>query len=275
MSKPVNDMASAAEFTDLAETVCRTENLTVAYRNRIALNSVTLSVPRGVVMGIVGPNGAGKSTLIQAMLQIVKPIAGTVEFFASQPLKEIRGRIGYMPQSTSVDWDFPCSALDVVTMGTYGSLGWCKRPGKRERARALASLEQLNLLHLAHRQIGQLSGGERQRVFLARTLVQNPDLLFMDEPLQGVDAKSEESIVEILHTLQKEQKTVLLVHHDLRTLTQYCDWVALINQRLIASGPVSQVFTEENLDRTYRADSLPSETEQQPVLRSLPNRWSQ
>lgn len=168
---------------------CATHNLSVAYRATPVLRKVSFTVPVGVTMGIVGPNGAGKSTLIKAMLGLVKPLVGTSEFFG-KPLGRVRHRVGYMPQTTSVDWDFPTTVMDVVTMGTYGSLGWVRRPGRAERARAAAELEQTGITHLADRQIGELSGGQRQRVFLARTLVQAPDLYFMDEPFQGIDAKS-------------------------------------------------------------------------------------
>src|SRR5699024_2008953 len=151
--------------------------------------------------------------------------------------QEVRSRVGYMPQSTSVDWDFPTTVADVVTMGTYGSLGWFRRPGKHEKARAMTALEQTGMTEFAHRQIGALSGGQRQRVFLARTLVQEPDLYFMDEPFQGIDAKSQQAIVEVLHLLQQEGKTVVIVHHDLATVADYCDHVTLLNRTVVASGP--------------------------------------
>ncbi|SJM50098.1 metal ABC transporter ATP-binding protein [Gulosibacter sp. 10] len=234
-------------MTDLA---CRTENLGVAYRAEPVLRAVDFRVPQGVVMGIVGPNGAGKSTLIKAMLGLVKPLTGTVEFFGG-PLSRARGRVGYMPQSTSVDWDFPTTVLDVVTMGTYGGLGWIRRPGRRERARALEALEQTGIADLAPRQIGELSGGQRQRVFLARTLVQAPDLYFMDEPFQGIDAKSQQAIVDVLHSLREAGRTVVIVHHDLATVRDYCDHVTLLNRGIVASGPVDEAFTREHIRAAY------------------------
>lgn len=156
-----------------------------------------------------------------------------------------------MPQSTSVDWDFPTTVLDVVTMGTYGALGWVRRPGKAERARAFAALEQTGIPDLASRQIGELSGGQRQRVFLARTLVQAPELYFMDEPFQGIDAKSQQAIVSVLHTLREQGKTVVIVHHDLATVRDYCDHVTLLNRRVVASGPADESFTKENIRTAY------------------------
>lgn len=229
---------------------CATENLSVAYRAEPVLRGVDFSVRQGVVMGIVGPNGAGKSTLIKAMLGLVKPLTGRSEFFG-EPLDRARRRIGYMPQSTSVDWDFPTTVLDVVTMGTYGSLGWLRRPGRAERARAAEALAQTGIPELAGRQIGELSGGQRQRVFLARTLVQSPDLYFMDEPFQGIDAKSQQAIVSVLHDLRERGKTVIIVHHDLATVRDYCDDVTLLNRRIVSSGPAAESFTRDNIRTAY------------------------
>lgn len=230
--------------------VCRTTNLSVAYRAEPVLRGVDFRVPEGVVMGIVGPNGAGKSTLIKAMLGLVKPLTGCTEFF-SEPLNRVRLRVGYMPQSTSVDWDFPTSVLDTALMGTYGALGWFRRPGRPERRQAMAALELVGLQDLAARQIGELSGGQRQRVFLARALVQAPDLYFMDEPFQGIDAKSQQAIVSVLHTLRRQGRTVVIVHHDLATVREYCDHVTLLNGRVISSGPAAEAFTATHIRAAY------------------------
>ena len=248
MTAPLSNPADSGLQT--ATPACSTMNLSVAYRADPVLRGVDFSVPQGVVMGIVGPNGAGKSTLIKAMLGLVKPLTGASTFFGS-PLPRVRQRVGYMPQSTSVDWDFPTTVLDVVTMGTYGSLGWFRRPGKTERDRALAALEQTGIPALASRQIGELSGGQRQRVFLARTLVQSPDLYFMDEPFQGIDAKSQQAIVTVLHSLRAQGKTVVIVHHDLATVREYCDQVTLLNRRIVASGPADESFTKDNIRAAY------------------------
>ena len=234
--------------------VCETQNLSVAYRSEPVLRSVNFRVPAGAVMGIIGPNGAGKSTLIKAMLGLVPTLTGTSSFFG-QPLKKVRNRVGYMSQSTSVDWDFPTTVLDVVTMGTYGGLGWLKRPGKTERQRAFVAMEHTEIADLAERQIGELSGGQRQRVFLARALVQAPDIYFMDEPFQGVDAKSQQAIVRVLHSLREQGKTVVLVHHDLATVRDYCDQVTLLNQRVVASGPVGTAFTKDTIRLAYEVTS--------------------
>ena len=235
-----------------APVACQARNLSVAYRAEPVLRRVNFSVPLGSVMGIVGPNGAGKSTLIKAMLGLVTPLTGTSDF-SGRPLDQVRRRVGYMPQSTSVDWDFPTTVIDLVTMGTYGELGWIRRPGKAERARAMASLEQTGIPELASWQIGELSGGQRQRAFLARTLVQAPDLYFMDEPFQGIDAKSQQAMVDVLKDLRAQGKTIVIVHHHLATVRDYCDHVTLLNGSVVASGPADTAFTKENIRTAYKA----------------------
>jgi len=225
-------------------------DLTVAYHEKPVLWDVDLDVPPGVLMAVVGPNGAGKTTMIKSILGLIKPAAGQVLIYG-KPYQEQRKLVGYVPQRGSVDWDFPTSVLDVVTMGTYGSLGWIRRPGRPEREKALAALDQVGMQSFAQRQISQLSGGQQQRVFLARALVQDAQVYFMDEPFQGVDATTERAIVSLLQTLRAEGKTVVVVHHDLQTVSEYFDWVTLINVRRIASGPVKDVFTDKNLRLTY------------------------
>jgi manganese/zinc/iron transport system ATP- binding protein len=225
-------------------------DLTVAYGEKPVLWDVDLEVRPGVLMAIVGPNGAGKTSLIRAILGMVHPAAGQALVFG-KPYEEQRRLVGYVPQRGSVDWDFPTSVLDVVLMGRYGRLGWVRRPGAADKAAAREALEHVGMAPLEGRQISQLSGGQQQRVFLARALVQDAELYFMDEPFQGVDATTELAIVELLRELRSQGKTVVAVHHDLQTVPEYFDEVALLNVRRIASGPVEEVFTEENLRLTY------------------------
>ena len=225
-------------------------DLTVAYRDDPVLWDIDLTVPSGTLMGIVGPNGAGKTTFIQSVLGLVEPAAGQIRIFGT-PYDTQRNRVGYVPQRGSVDWDFPTHALDVVMMGLYGQLGWFRRPGRKERETAHAALDKVGMLDYAGRQISQLSGGQQQRVFLARALVQDADLYFMDEPLQGVDATTERAIIDLLRELRSRGCTVIVVHHDLQTVAEYFDQVMLLNVRRIASGPVEDVFTDENLRLTY------------------------
>lgn len=240
--------------SDLALSV---DDLTVAYHEKPAIWDIDLDVPEGVLMAIVGPNGAGKSTLIKAVLNLIPRAAGAVAIHG-QPYERSRSLVGYVPQRGSVDWDFPTSVLDVVTMGLYGKLGWFRRPGKTERDLALGALEQVGLVDFADRQISQLSGGQQQRTFLARALVQDAQIYFMDEPFAAVDAVTENAIVNILRQLNQRGKTVLVVHHDLQTVAEYFDWVTLLNVEVIASGPTAETFTLENLQQTYggRVSSL-------------------
>ncbi|WP_435578155.1 metal ABC transporter ATP-binding protein [Gilvibacter sp.] len=226
------------------------DDLTVAYNYKPVLWDIDLAIPEGVLMAIVGPNGAGKSTLIKAILGIIDPIAGSVGIYG-KPYEDQRQLVAYVPQKGSVDWDFPTTALDVVMMGTYGSLGWIKRPGKAQKKAALEALEKVGMLPFKNRQISQLSGGQQQRIFLARALVQNAAIYFMDEPFQGVDATTEKAIVNILKELRKTGKTVIVVHHDLQTVPEYFDWVTFLNVKKIATGPVSTIFNDDNLTKTY------------------------
>ncbi|WP_245866702.1 metal ABC transporter ATP-binding protein [Serinibacter salmoneus] len=235
----------------VASPVAEVRGLSVAYHADAVLRGVDLAVPAGVVMGVVGPNGAGKSTLLKAMLGLLPALTGSVRFFG-QRLGAVRDRVGYMPQAAGVDWDFPATAADVVAMGTYD--GWRPRLGRRrreERDRALVALEEVGMADFADRQIGQLSGGQRQRVFLARTLVRRPDLYLMDEPFAGIDARSQESIVRVLHELRAAGRTVVLVHHDLPTVRAYCDHVTLLNRRVVASGPLAEAFTTASIATAY------------------------
>ncbi len=226
------------------------DDLTVAYKYKPVLWDIDLAIPEGVLMAIVGPNGAGKSTLIKSILDIIDPIAGSVKIYG-KPYKEQRKLVAYVPQKGSVDWDFPTTALDVVIMGTYGSLGWIKRPGQKEKKRALEALEKVGMLPFKNRQISQLSGGQQQRIFLARALVQDASIYFMDEPFQGVDATTEKAIINILKELRKAGKTVIVVHHDLQTVPEYFDWVTFLNVKKIATGPVATIFNDDNLTKTY------------------------
>jgi manganese/zinc/iron transport system ATP- binding protein len=225
-------------------------DLTAVYQETPVLWDVDVTVPPGVLMAIVGPNGAGKTTLIKCVLGLIPPVAGQV-LIQGRPYRERREAVAYVPQRGTVDWDFPTNVVDVVEMGRYGALGWIRRPGRKERERAMDALEKVGMADYAHRQISQLSGGQQQRVFLARALAQDADIYLMDEPFQGVDATTERAIIEILRELRATGKTVVAVHHDLQTVPEYFDWVTLLNVRKIASGPVEEVFSEENLRLTY------------------------
>ncbi|QGQ26962.1 ABC transporter ATP-binding protein [Gimesia benthica] len=225
-------------------------DLTVAYHRKPVIWDVSFDIPPGKLVGIIGPNGAGKSTLIKAIMELIPRASGRVNIFG-KPYQKNRHRVGYVPQRESVDWDFPVDALDVVTMGLYREIGWCLPVRKKHRERALDALERVGIADYARRQISQLSGGQQQRTFLARALVQDADLYLMDEPFAAVDAATEKAIVKILQEMKQAGKTALVIHHDLQTVPEYFDYVILLNMRVIDHGPTEQVFTPENLQKTY------------------------
>ncbi|GIW72854.1 MAG: manganese transport system ATP-binding protein MntB [Planctomycetota bacterium] len=225
-------------------------DMTVAYHHKPVLWDIDLVLPEGKLIGIVGPNGAGKSTLFKAILGLVPLASGWVRVYGER-YQPRRGLIGYVPQRETVDWDFPVDVLDVVLMGSYGRLGWFRRPGRREREQAYEALRQVGIEGLARRQISQLSGGQQQRVFLARALCQQARIYLMDEPFASVDAATERAIIAILHELRRRGCTVVVIHHDLQTVAETFDWLVLLNMRVIAAGPTSEVMTDENLARTY------------------------
>ena len=230
------------------------EDMTVAYDMHPVPWDVDIKVPQGALAAVLGPNGAGKSTLLKAALGLLTAVSGRVKFYVNGTLavfKEDKKQIVYVPQSGSVDWDFPTTVLDVVLMGRYGHLGWLRRPGKRDKEMALSVLEKIGMADYRNRQIKQLSGGQQQRVFLARALVQEGEIYFMDEPFKGVDKKTEETIIAILKEMKHQGKTVVVVHHDLNTVRSYFDWVTLLNVRTIACGRTEDVFTAEALKKTY------------------------
>jgi len=231
--------------------VLEIEDLTVAYAENPVLWDVDLNIPEGQLVAILGPNGAGKTTLIKSALGLVPRISGRIRFFPSDREKPATD-IAYVPQSESVEWDFPATVLDVVLMGRYGHLGWIRRPRSEDYEIARDMLRKVGMMDYSSRQIRQLSGGQQQRVFLARALAQQADLYLMDEPFKGVDARTELAIVDLLRNIQAQGKTVVAVHHDLQTVKEYFNWVVLLNIQVIASGPMRDTFNEENVRLTYR-----------------------
>ncbi len=232
------------------DTPIAVHDLTVAYHRKPVLWDVDLNIPEGVLGAIVGPNGAGKSTLLKACLDLIPKTSGEVQIYG-KAYEDQRELVAYVPQRESVDWDFPVSALDVVAMGTYRKIGWFRRVGKAQKKAAHQALEQVGIEHLANRQISQLSGGQQQRVFLARALVQDARIYLMDEPFAAVDAATEQAVIALLQQLNEQGKTVLCVHHDLATVSRYFDHLVLLNMRIVASGPTKEIFTRDNLRKTY------------------------
>lgn len=225
-------------------------DLTVAYHRKPVLWDINLALPEAKLIAVVGPNGAGKTTLIKAALDLVPRASGRVMIYGKS-YEAQRHLVGYVPQRESVDWDFPVNALDVVAMGLYKKIGWISPVNRRHKAQAMESLDKVGMSAYAKRQISQLSGGQQQRVFLARALAQDALVYMMDEPFVGVDAATERAIVTLLKELKKAGKTCLVVHHDLQTVSSYFDYVVLLNMRVVAHGPTNDIFTEENLKKTY------------------------
>ncbi len=227
--------------------------VTVAYHDRPVLWNVDFTARPASLIGIVGPNGAGKSTFLKAVLGLVPRLAGTVRFFG-RPLDRRSGLVAYVPQRSSVDWEFPITAEEVVAMGLYRRIGWFRPVRRRHLEAARAQLDRVGMADLARRPIGQLSGGQQQRVFLARALAQDARLYLLDEPMAGIDAASEQVLIDLLREERRRGRTVVAVHHDLDTVAAYFDELLILNVRRIAAGPVAEVLTAANLTRAYGAE---------------------
>jgi manganese/zinc/iron transport system ATP- binding protein len=228
----------------------RVFQLSVNYDRTPALWDVSLEISPGKLVGIIGPNGSGKTTFLKAALNLVKPLSGKIEFFG-MPLSKVRGRIAYVPQRETVDWDFPITVRDLVLMGCYGKLGLFRWAGNKERSAAEQCLESVGMASFADRQISQLSGGQQQRVFIARALLQDADVYFLDEPFAGIDGATETVIVSLLRQLIAQGKTIFVVHHDLDAVKEYFDTLIMLNMRLVACGAVDEVFHPGNLNATF------------------------
>ena len=230
--------------------IIEAHNLTVLYGRKPAIWNVDFKLPEGQVIGIMGPNGSGKSTLLKAIMGVVNPTTGYTKVY-DQELEKVRHKVSYVPQRQDIDWDFPASVWDVVSMGRFHIRGLFKRLTSEDHDIIQESLEKVNMLGFAKRQISQLSGGQQQRVFLARALAQQGKLFLMDEPFAGVDIATEEMIVDLLKDMQSKGKTLVIVHHDLHTAQSYFDHLVLLNTRLVACGKTSDVFTDQILTDTY------------------------
>ncbi|MGE4319792.1 MAG: metal ABC transporter ATP-binding protein [Deferribacterales bacterium] len=232
------------------EYAIQVRNLTVSYGPKPALLDVSFMIYSGELVGIIGPNGAGKSTLMKAMLGFVKRDIGDVYVFG-KPVEQTRGMVAYVPQRGTVDWDYPVTVYDVAMMGRYGHIKWWKNASKEDHEIVERSLEMVRMSDFRHRQIGQLSGGQQQRVFMARALAQGAKILLLDEPFAGVDAATESAILDVLAEAKKAGITLVVVHHDLATASEYFDKLLLVKQRLYAAGPPSLVFRQELLTEVY------------------------
>lgn len=231
------------------------KDLNVNYEETAVLWDVNFQVPSGLIIGILGPNGAGKSTLLKTALGLIKPLSGKISILGGA-FRNVRKKVAYVPQRESIDWDFPITAEEVVLMGRYGRLGLFGRLRKADREAAAAALDLVGMASFAKRQISQLSGGQQQRLFLARALLQDPDIFLLDEPFTGVDLATEKAIMTLLRKQRDLGKTILIVHHDLPTVEEYFDWALLLNTRLIDCGPVSRVFHRKNLANAFGKEQM-------------------
>ncbi len=236
--------------TLLTRTGIQIRNLTVSYRSQVALADLNFSFEPGSLHGILGPNGAGKSTLIKAMLGLVPVQSGSV-LWEGRPLWQQRQRVAYVPQRSQIDWTYPATAWDVVTMGRVKQTGWLRPLSAASQRIAAQALDRVGMGDFAGRAIGELSGGQQQRVFLARSLAQQADLYFFDEPFVGVDQPTEQILFEVFRELAQSGKTVLVIHHDLGESLNNFDELLLLNQRVMAQGSPSHVMQPHLLAAAY------------------------
>jgi zinc transport system ATP-binding protein len=241
-----------------AQPIIELEHVTVTFQDLLALDDVSLSVPRGSFLALIGPNGAGKTTLLQVILGLIRPAKGSVRIFGKNraEFNGERRRIGYVPQLMSVDLNFPISVGEVVLMGRFGRIGLFRRPSAVDRAAALEAMKRVGIADLAERPIRRLSGGQRQRVFLARALANEPELLLLDEPTTGVDAVSSESLYELLRTLHAGGITMLVVSHDVGVVASYVEGVVCINRRVVAHGRPAEVLGSDELAKMYGCEAM-------------------
>ena len=243
-------MTAVTAVSDATESApLRVEDLTVAYDARPVLRSVSFEMAARSMLAVVGPNGAGKSTLLKTMLGLLRPDYGRVEVFGDS-VEACRSRIAYVPQTEAVDWDFPVTVREVVSMGRVGLKGWFSWVTRRDRRMADEALERVGMTAFANRHIRQLSGGQQRRVFIARALAQDAELMLMDEPFAGVDAVTERAIFNLLDDLSGEGRAVVVVNHDLSILHRF-DAVLLLNQRVIAYGAPDVAVNDDSLRATY------------------------
>lgn len=232
------------------ENAIEVRDLTVTYNQKPVLWNIGFSLPKGMMAGIIGPNGSGKTTLLKSIMGLLSPDSGGIRIFGNE-LDTVRKRVSYVPQRESVDWDFPISVIEVVSMGRYTKKNLFGKISKADHEASLQALEKVKMLEYKDRQISQLSGGQQQRVFIARALAQHADLYILDEPFAGVDAASEAAIFTLLSEMKKEGKSVVVVHHDLQSASKFFEFIIMLNTRLVAAGPTEEIFTTENLEKTY------------------------
>ncbi len=247
------NMAASKAIAATEGSGLRVEHITVTYRNgHTALRDASFAIPTGTITALVGVNGSGKSTLFKSIMGFVPLAAGKVEILgmpAARALKQ--NAVAYVPQSEDVDWNFPVLVEDVVMMGRYGHMNFLRMTRPVDREAVDAALERVGMSDYRKRQIGELSGGQKKRVFLARALAQEGRLILLDEPFTGVDVRTEEAIIELLQALRAEGRVMLVSTHNLGSVPRFCDRTVLINRTVLAHGQTSEVFTQDNLEKTF------------------------
>lgn len=226
------------------------KNLTVTYNQHPVLNKINFYAQEGTLTGIIGPNGSGKTTLIKSIMNLVPSISGSIEIYGENHTKHL-SKIAYVPQKNNIDWNFPINVFDMVLMGRYGSLAWCQRPTKKDIDIVWNALDSVKMVSHAYTRINELSGGQQQRVCIARALAQQPDIYIMDEPFAAIDIKTETLLLDLLQSLKKENKTIIVVHHNILTIKKYFDWAFFMNIKEIAHGPIDQVMTDATIEKTF------------------------
>lgn len=224
--------------------------LSVSYGANTALSGVDAVIPPGAVVGLIGPNGSGKSTLLKAIAGVLRPVSGSIRL-GGEPIRSRAARVAFVPQREEVNWDFPVTARDVVLMGRYRSVGWLRWPGREDRRRADEALARLGLEGMGDRHISQFSGGQQQRVFLARAMVQDPELVLLDEPFTGIDVRNREVFHATIQDFARGGVTVLIATHDLAEVQATTGYVMCLNRRMVAFGPTESTFTPANLRATF------------------------
>lgn len=228
------------------------QNLSVSYRSVTALNNVNCRFDTGDLVGIFGPNGAGKSTLVKAMLGLIRSATGTV-LLNGTPLTQQLAQVAYVPQRSQIDWDYPVTVWNVAMMSRTLRTGLFRRPSRQSREQVRAALERVGMYEYRNKSISDLSGGQQQRVFLARALAKEADLLLLDEPFAAVDQKTEAIMFEIFSELKAQDKTLLVISHDLSETLDYYDQMVLLNKRIVRQGSRHEVMTKDNLLAAYDA----------------------
>jgi ABC-type Mn2+/Zn2+ transport system ATPase subunit len=228
----------------------RLRDVSAGYGERVALADVSMAIPAGSLLAVIGPNGAGKSTLLKLIAGLLEPYSGSVEVLGGPPGREAR-RIAYVPQAEVVDWGFPVTVGDVVMMGRVPLIGVGRRPAADDRAAVHEALQTVGMADALDRQIGGLSGGQRRRVFLARAIAAQPDLYLLDEPVTGVDATTQEDLMDVLEAEARAGRTVVATTHDLACAAQRFHQAAFVNGRIVATGPANMVLDPELLAATY------------------------